>query len=151
MTGSHPKVRRRHGQPAPLSHTTHPRHSANRGQKRGSDPSPPRPAQAGIFTPWRPSPRVQWLDVHFGGGRDNTPEEVRWPRVIETAERLTAAGATVIREGKPDQVVMADLGERVRLALTLACSPHNPAPPANVELDRRSLASLVPHLDWTAD
>ncbi|GAA4486960.1 VOC family protein [Actinoallomurus oryzae] len=51
------------------------------------------------------------LDVQVGGGR-NTPWEVRWPRVIEAVERLTAAGATVIREeelqGKPDHVVMAD-------------------------------------------
>jgi len=38
--------------------------------------------------------------------------EVRWPRVTEAVERLTAAGATVIREdvqdGIPDHVVMAD-------------------------------------------
>jgi hypothetical protein len=51
------------------------------------------------------------LDVQVGGGRD-TPWEVRWPRVIEAVERLTAAGATVIREyelqGKPDHVMMAD-------------------------------------------
>ena len=51
------------------------------------------------------------LDIQVGGGR-NTPWEVRWPRVIEAVERLTAAGATVIREdallGKPDHVVMAD-------------------------------------------
>lgn len=51
------------------------------------------------------------LDVQVGGGR-NTPWEVRWPRVIEAVARLTAAGATVIRQdelqGKPDHVVMAD-------------------------------------------
>jgi hypothetical protein len=51
------------------------------------------------------------LDVHVGGGRD-TPWEVRWPRVVVAVERLTAAGATVIREhelqGRPDHVVMAD-------------------------------------------
>lgn len=51
------------------------------------------------------------LDVHVGGGRD-TPWEVRWPRVMEAVERLTAAGATVIREdelqGKPDHMVMVD-------------------------------------------
>lgn len=37
---------------------------------------------------------------------------VRWSRVSGTVERLTAAGATVIREdaldGTPDRVVMAD-------------------------------------------
>ncbi|MGD0605289.1 MAG: VOC family protein [Streptosporangiaceae bacterium] len=52
------------------------------------------------------------LDVQVGGGRDNVPWEVRWPRVIEAVGRLTAAGATVIREdgepGRPDHMVMAD-------------------------------------------
>ncbi|WP_328905666.1 VOC family protein [Streptomyces sp. NBC_00234] len=51
------------------------------------------------------------LDVQAGGGRE-TPWEVRWPRVLATVERLTAAGATVIREhemqGRPDHVEMAD-------------------------------------------
>ena len=51
------------------------------------------------------------LDVHVGGGRE-TPWEVRWPRVIEAVARLTAAGATVIREhmlqGRPDHMLMAD-------------------------------------------
>ena len=52
------------------------------------------------------------LDVRVGGGRDATPWEVRWPRVIEAVERLTAAAATVIRQdgeqGGPDHMVMAD-------------------------------------------
>ncbi|MFC9650023.1 MULTISPECIES: VOC family protein [unclassified Streptomyces] len=51
------------------------------------------------------------LDIHVGGGRE-TPWEVRWPRVVEAVERLTAAGATVVREedlaGRPDHVLMAD-------------------------------------------
>ncbi|GAA3852784.1 VOC family protein [Streptomyces sp. NPDC002387] len=51
------------------------------------------------------------LDVQVGGGRE-TPWEVRWPRVAEAVERLTAAGATVVREetlqGRPDHMVMAD-------------------------------------------
>jgi hypothetical protein len=51
------------------------------------------------------------LDVQVGGGRD-TPWEIRWPLVSEAVERLTAAGATVIRQdnmqGKPDHVVMVD-------------------------------------------
>lgn len=51
------------------------------------------------------------LDVRVGGGRE-TPWDVRWPRVVAAVERLTAAGATVIREhemrGKPDHVEMAD-------------------------------------------
>jgi Glyoxalase-like domain len=63
-----------------------------------------------------PEPKVAknrlHLDVQVGGGRDDTPWEVRWPRVIEAMERLTAAGATVIRtdeqQGRPDHVVMAD-------------------------------------------
>jgi predicted enzyme related to lactoylglutathione lyase len=51
------------------------------------------------------------LDVQVGGGRD-TLWEVRWPSVQEAVGRLTAAGATVIREeelqGRPDHVVLAD-------------------------------------------
>lgn len=51
------------------------------------------------------------LDVQVGGGRE-TPWEVRWPRVVEAMERLTAAGGSVIRkdelQGRPDHVVMAD-------------------------------------------
>lgn len=51
------------------------------------------------------------MDLQVGGGRD-TPWEVRRPRVVEAAERLTAAGGMVIREvelqGRPDHVVMAD-------------------------------------------
>ncbi|MFE4478529.1 MULTISPECIES: VOC family protein [Streptomycetaceae] len=51
------------------------------------------------------------VDVQAGGGRE-TPWEVRWPRVVEAVERLTAAGATAVREeelrGRPDHVVMAD-------------------------------------------
>jgi len=48
------------------------------------------------------------LDVQAGGGRSE-PWEVRWPRVTEAVERLTAAGASVLHEdGVPDHVVMAD-------------------------------------------
>ncbi|MFC8232465.1 VOC family protein [Streptomyces sp. NPDC057284] len=51
------------------------------------------------------------LDVQAGGGRE-TPWEVRWPRVTEAVTRLTAAGATVVREhemdGRPDHVEMTD-------------------------------------------
>ena len=54
------------------------------------------------------------LDLQVGGGRAQ-PWEVRWPKVLETVERLTAAGATqqaVIYDegpgGKPDHVVMLD-------------------------------------------
>ncbi|WP_326814572.1 MULTISPECIES: VOC family protein [unclassified Streptomyces] len=62
-----------------------------------------------------PEPKVAknrvHLDVQAGGGRE-TPWEVRWPRVTETVARLTAAGATVVREhdmdGRPDHVEMAD-------------------------------------------
>ncbi|WP_406326214.1 VOC family protein [Streptomyces sp. NBC_01617] len=50
-------------------------------------------------------------DVQAGGGRE-TPWEVRWPRVTEAVTRLTAAGATVVREhemdGRPDHVEMTD-------------------------------------------
>lgn len=37
------------------------------------------------------------LDVRAGGGRGE-PWEARWPRLTDMVERLTAAGATVIRE-----------------------------------------------------
>jgi len=51
------------------------------------------------------------IDVQAGGDRGE-PWEVRWPRVTEAVGRLTAAGATVIRQdvqdGTPDHVVMAD-------------------------------------------
>ncbi|MEU1214018.1 VOC family protein [Streptomyces sp. NPDC005791] len=51
------------------------------------------------------------LDVQAGGGRE-TPWEIRWPRVAEATERLTAAGGTVIQvhelQGRPDHVEMAD-------------------------------------------
>lgn len=51
------------------------------------------------------------LDIQVGGGRD-IPWETRWPRVVAAVERLTAAGASVIREeelgGGPDHVIMAD-------------------------------------------
>lgn len=51
------------------------------------------------------------LDVQVGGGRD-TPWDERWPRVTAAVERLSAAGATVLRQvdiqGTPDHVVMAD-------------------------------------------
>jgi Glyoxalase-like domain len=52
------------------------------------------------------------LDVQAGGGRDETPWEIRWPRVVEAMDRLTAAGASVVceveQQGRPDHVVMAD-------------------------------------------
>jgi predicted enzyme related to lactoylglutathione lyase len=45
------------------------------------------------------------------GGRDQ-PQDVRWPRVTETVQRLLKAGAAVVREdvvgGIPSHVVMAD-------------------------------------------
>src|SRR6266567_2416503 len=51
------------------------------------------------------------IDVQAGGGRAE-PWNLRWARVTEAVERLTAAGATVIGEvaqdGQPDHVVMAD-------------------------------------------
>ena len=51
------------------------------------------------------------LDVQAGGGRQ-VAWEVRWPRVLATVERLTTAGATVLRQvpsnGTPDHMVMAD-------------------------------------------
>lgn len=51
------------------------------------------------------------VDVQAGGGRE-VLWEVRWPRVLEARERLTAAGAKVVHEyeaqGRPDHYMMAD-------------------------------------------
>lgn len=51
------------------------------------------------------------LDIQVGGGRD-VPPEVRWPRVQQKIQQLTAAGGTLLHEdtvnGQPDHVVMAD-------------------------------------------
>jgi hypothetical protein len=52
------------------------------------------------------------LDVQAGGGRE-VPHDVRWPRAAAAVERLTGAGATVVRQyddegGKPDHVLMLD-------------------------------------------
>jgi hypothetical protein len=62
-----------------------------------------------------PEPKVAknriHLDVQAGGGR-HIPHETRWARVTAMVDRLTEAGATVIREEAhnevPDHVVMAD-------------------------------------------
>jgi hypothetical protein len=52
------------------------------------------------------------LDVKAGGGRDQ-PWEQRWPRVLAEVERLTAAGATVVRrfdgaDGRGDHFWLTD-------------------------------------------
>ncbi|QWF80896.1 VOC family protein [Amycolatopsis sp. CA-230715] len=51
------------------------------------------------------------IDVQAGGGR-GVPWEVRWPRAERAAERLVAAGATIVRRyearGRPDHYWMAD-------------------------------------------
>jgi hypothetical protein len=51
------------------------------------------------------------LDIQAGGGR-RVPHDIRWPRVLAVVDRLTAAGATVLREdamdGVPDHMVLAD-------------------------------------------
>ncbi|MFG3108513.1 VOC family protein [Streptomyces tendae] len=77
-----------------------------------SDPDGVDPALSSLKVP---EPKVAkhrlHLDVQVGGGRE-TPWEVRRPRVVEAVERLTAAGATVVREvglrGRPDHLVTAD-------------------------------------------
>ncbi|HEY7044548.1 MAG TPA: VOC family protein [Nocardioidaceae bacterium] len=51
------------------------------------------------------------IDLKVGGGRQ-TPWDVRWPKVLDMVERLTAAGGTVQRideiNGQGDHVVMED-------------------------------------------
>jgi len=77
--------------------------------------SDPEGARPGISFLKVPEPKVAKNRVHFdvqaGGGR-HVPWDVRWPRVTQAVERLTAAGARVILEdmqdGLPDHVVMAD-------------------------------------------
>jgi hypothetical protein len=62
-----------------------------------------------------PEPKVAKNRLHFdlqvSGGRAR-PWEERWPLVTAMVDRLTAAGATVVRIddllGKPDHAVMAD-------------------------------------------
>lgn len=51
------------------------------------------------------------LDIQAGGGRA-VPWEERWPKAVAAAERLVAAGATVVEicewEGRPDHYYMRD-------------------------------------------
>ncbi|WP_327001203.1 VOC family protein [Dactylosporangium sp. NBC_01737] len=61
-----------------------------------------------------PEPKVVKNRLHIdikAGGRDQ-PQDVRWPRVTETVQRLLRAGASVVEEysvgGVPDHVTMAD-------------------------------------------
>ncbi|HUD80314.1 MAG TPA: VOC family protein [Streptosporangiaceae bacterium] len=63
-----------------------------------------------------PEPKItknrMHFDVQVGGGRTRVPWETRWPRVVASVERLTAAGASVLAEveqnGRLDHVMMAD-------------------------------------------
>lgn len=76
------------------------------------DPGGVRPSISFLKVPERKVTKNRMhLDVQVGGGRSQ-PWEVRWPRVTEAVQRLTAAGATIIREdvsdGVPDHVTMAD-------------------------------------------
>jgi hypothetical protein len=59
------------------------------------------------------------LDMQVGGGRGE-PWEVRWPRVAEAVERLTTAGATVIREPALDDGNHAD---QVVIVITVSYTP----------------------------
>lgn len=52
------------------------------------------------------------IDIKVGGGRQNS-WEVRWPRITEAVERLTAAGAALVQvvyqdDGNPDHAIMVD-------------------------------------------
>jgi hypothetical protein len=47
------------------------------------------------------------LDLQVAGGRA-LPDDVRWPRITATVERLVAAGGSVVRTDGHDHVVMAD-------------------------------------------
>jgi len=62
-----------------------------------------------------PEPKVVKNRLHFDvlvGSASGLPPDERWARVTETVDRLTAAGATVVRQdewqGRPHHVVMAD-------------------------------------------
>jgi catechol 2,3-dioxygenase-like lactoylglutathione lyase family enzyme len=76
------------------------------------DPAGLRPAISFLKVPEAKAAKNRvHLDVQAGGGRGE-PQEVRWARVLAAVPRLTAAGATVVREdwqdGVPDHYVMAD-------------------------------------------
>jgi hypothetical protein len=88
---------------------------------------PPEEAEAGasIVDPAGVRPRIYFqlvperrteknrlhMDVTAGGPRDDPPD-VRWARITAAAERLTAAGATVLRMdqwlGEPHHLVLED-------------------------------------------
>ena len=75
------------------------------------DPAGTRPSISFLKVP---EPKIVKNRMHIdikAGGR-NEPQEVRWPRVTETVQRLINAGATVVREDvvgdTPSHVVMAD-------------------------------------------
>jgi glyoxalase superfamily protein len=70
---------------------------------------------ARIFFQRVPEPKTVKNRLHLDvrvGGNPRTPVELRWPRVTAAVERLTASGATVVRQddwlGSPHHVVMAD-------------------------------------------
>jgi hypothetical protein len=74
----------------------------------------PRGAGPGISFLKVPEPKVVKNRLHIDlkvGGRDE-PQQIRWPRITETVQRLTNSGATVVREdvvdGTPSHIVMAD-------------------------------------------
>jgi hypothetical protein len=77
------------------------------------DPEDVRPAISFLAVPEPKTVKNRvHLDVQAGGGRGE-PQEVRWARVLEAVARLTALGATVVREvlqdGVPDHFVMTDV------------------------------------------
>ena len=47
------------------------------------------------------------VDLQVAGGRA-LPDDVRWPRITATVERLVAAGGSVVHTHGRDHVVMAD-------------------------------------------
>jgi hypothetical protein len=67
LTGSYPKVVRRHGQPAHTIPPAGPQRGTNPSRKRGSSPSPPRPAPARIFTQRDHPPDVMSFLYSFKG------------------------------------------------------------------------------------
>jgi hypothetical protein len=97
QTGSHPKISRRHGQPAPPSHATRRHRVRNTSHTAAAGPGPQRPAQPRIFTPRQPSPRMQWLPMRslrnpgFQGADYATPRksaQVRKPAKASVTLRI---------------------------------------------------------------
>lgn len=88
-----------------------------------------------------PEPKVAknrvHMDVQAGGGR-GVPWEKRWPRVTAAVERLTAAGATVIREDAQNGYPGPRGDGRFRRGTSSACSDSGVQSQPSTRMERTS-------------